>query len=123
MMGGRKSIGGREPTFVTRKSIDGGASPMAPLTGPPDLSRKSAPSSIVVEQLKKEEAQLTLEKQQKKENIANATKKLYSRDKWWRKFSSANLNDLANDIEKQYGKDTYVPQFDVAGGDHYTKRK
>eukprot|EP00210_Caulerpa_lentillifera_P002063 g1978.t1 len=89
--------------------------------GPPSLARKSAPSSIVVEALKKEE-QLLKEKLKHRENLTNATKKLYSRDKWWRKFSSANLNVLSNEIEKEHGKDTYIPQFDIAGGDHYIKQ-
>lgn len=114
--------GGFGASSGTRTSIDKGSGPH-PLIRPPNLARKSAPSSIVVEELQKELEQKELEKLQQQENMHKATKKLYSRDKWWKKFSSANLNDLTNEVEKDHGKDTYIPQFEVAGGDHYIKQE
>eukprot|EP00210_Caulerpa_lentillifera_P000856 g829.t1 len=119
--------GGYGGRIGTRPSIGEASSPVAQLTEPPSLGRKSAPSSIIIEQLQKAEQQkqqqLSFEKQQKKEDRARATKRLFSRDKWWRKFSSANLNDLSTEVEKEHGQNTYIPQFDLAGGDPYLKQK
>lgn len=102
--------------------------PEAPL-----LARKSAPSSIIVKKLQQAFPDdddnpilpLTAEfidEESDEDTTPSTANSLYMRDKWWRKFSSAHLNEMANEVEKDSGKQTYTPQFGLAGGDLYIKK-
>lgn len=41
----------------------------------------------------------------------------------WRKFSSANLNEMAEEEDESKDNNTYTPQFDLSGGNPYKKKE